>query len=459
MKTVFKEAVYLAYEDDGTGPTIRRGHIAIEKDRIVYAGPARGGFDDFEPINASDKFIIPGLINAHTHSVLLALRGTIEDIDGFMVYRYMVPTSYLLHSDERAAIARLACAEAIRCGTTTLADPLRHVADYAPAMVRSGLRLWLAESCADAVTTEVASTGYRFDTAFGETFLHRTEELIERFHGSENDRVRVIMAAHAPDNCSPWMLDQVTKLARRHGLARTIHLSQIPSEGEQVRALHGCTSTQYLHQQGFLGEDLLAVHWTYCTESDVETLAQTRTWFVHCPASMSAKGPHPLPIKAICDARIPYVLGTDNMTEDMFNAMRMGLILHRGAGVRSVTPMPGEIFQAATTRAAKALQQPQIGRIAAGMKADLAVLNRSAPALNPGISLLSNLVHYGHAGLVTDTMVDGVFLMRDGVLQTLDEKVVSRDAHRATRAMWQRFAQKYPELPMPQIDDVGELAE
>ncbi len=133
------------------------------------------------------------------------------------------------------------------------------------------------------------------------------------------------MAAHGPDNCSPWMLGEVTALARKHGLRRTIHLSQIISEKLQVEKLHGCTSTEYLDRNGFLGDDLIAVHWTFCIESDVQTLAERGTWLAHSPASMSAKGPHPLPMHAILEAGVKIVLGTDNMTEDMFQSMKMAL--------------------------------------------------------------------------------------------------------------------------------------
>ena len=450
IKTLFKDATYIF--DGPAGPEARKGDIAIVDDRIIHVGPEVDGFDDFEPIAASDRLIIPGLINSHTHVILLALRGTVEDIEGNLVYQYMVPASYLLKPHERAAIATLACAEAIRSGTTTLADPLRHVEDYAPAMIASGMRLWLAESCADAVTTEVGKGTYRFDREFGNTFLARTEGLIERFHGSENDRVRVMMAAHAPDNCSPWMLDQVTRLARKHNLPRTVHLSQIISEVEQVRKLHNSTSTEYLQKNQFLGDDLLAVHWTFCTEADVEILAESGTHFVHCPASMSAKGPHQLPIKAILEQDINCVLGTDNMTEDMFNALRMGLIVHRGAYGRSTTPSPAHVFKYATTNAASALRHDGIGRIDVGMKADLALLNLNAPALNPRVSVLSNLVHYGHPGVVTDTMVDGQFLMRNGTLLTIDEPAAVREAQTATRSMWDRFAAEVPGVPLPIAD-------
>lgn len=451
-KFLLKDARYIAHENGE--PVVRAGSIAVQGSKIVAIAETLDGTDfaDFEPIDASTKLVSPGLINTHTHVVLMVLRGTVEDIEGNLVYQYMVPSSYLLEPQERAAIARLSCAEAIRCGTTTLVDPLRHVADYAPAMIDSGLRLWLAESCADAVTTEVGSGTYRFDRDFGETFLKRTRDLIDRFHGSEDDRVRVIIAAHAPDNCSPWMLGQLKDLAARHGLRRTVHLSQIISEKKQVEALHGCTSTEYLARNDFLGDDLLAVHWTFCNESDVQTLAETGTWLVHSPASMSAKGPHPLPMRAILDAGVNITLGTDNMTEDMFQSMKMALVLHRGAYQRSVVPSPQRIFNYATVNAARALGHPGIGQIAVGMKADLALMNINAPVMVPRISAVSNLVHYGHPGIVTDTIVDGRFLMRDGVLTTIDERAAAEEAQAATDVMWERFAAEDRGVPLPNRD-------
>lgn len=437
------------------GAAIRRADLAVDGGRIaaVLDGPRNGtDFAAYEPIDCSGKLIIPGLINSHTHAVLLALRGTVEDIEGNLVYQYMVPVSYLLEPAERAAIARLACAEAIRSGTTTLVDPLRHVADYAPAMVASGMRIWLAESCADAVTTEVGAGTYRFDREFGETFLTRTRDLIERFHGAEDDRVRVMIAAHAPDNCSPWMLGKLRDLASRHGLRRTVHLSQIISEKNQVEALHGCTSTEYLDRNGFLGDDLLAVHWTFCNESDVARLAETGTHFIHSPASMSAKGPHPAPMRAILDAGVKIALGTDNMTEDMFQAMKTALVLHRGAYGRSVTPGPGAVFDYATVNGARALDHPGIGRIAAGMRADLAMIDLGAPAMNPRVSAISNLVHYGHPGMVTDTMVEGRFLMRDRRLTTIDEADAVAEAQEATLSMWRKFGAEDRGVPLPRHD-------
>lgn len=110
------------------------------------------------------------------------------------------------------------------------------------------------------------------------------------------------------------------------------------------------------------------------------------------------------------------------------------------------------MFNYATTNAARALDHPGIGRIAPGMKADLAVFNLMSPAMTPRVSALSNLLHYGHPGLVTDTMVDGRFLMRNARLTTMDETEVLTQGQQATESLWRKFAAEDRGVPLPATD-------
>ena len=111
-------------------------------------------------------------------------------------------------------------------------------------------------------------------------------------------------------------------------------------------------------------------------------------------------------------------------------------------------------LRAAPVRAARALGRDDIGRIAVGAKADLTLFDLGAPALVPRISLVSNLVHYGHPGVVTDVMVGGRFLMREGRLTTIDEAAALAEAQAATDAMWARFAAQETTVPLPLRDAV-----
>ncbi len=124
--------------------TLEHSAVAIRGNRIVGVGPTtelEQQFPRLERFAGRGLAVFPGFINAHTHTILTVLRGTVEDWDGNAVYGYMSPVSYELSPAGRGVMAQLGCLEAIRSGCTTLVDPFRHVPDYAQAMAVTGLRL------------------------------------------------------------------------------------------------------------------------------------------------------------------------------------------------------------------------------------------------------------------------------------------------------------------------------
>ena len=431
--------------------------VAIVADRIVAVGATaavEAAHPTLERMSGRGLAVLPGLINAHTHTVLTSLRGTVEDWSGEIIYRYMSPISYTMSEHERRVMAALGCLEAIRSGTTTLVDPFRHVVTYAGAMADTGLRLWLSESCADIDTRKIRFGDYSVDEAFGQAFLDRAQALIEGFHGARDGRVNCQVAAHAPDNCSPSMLAKLLDLAGGHGLTRTCHLAQSPGEVAAVREHHGLTPAGYLDREGFLGPDLTSAHWTYCTREDVELLAERGVMLAHCPASSSRRGLHKVPIGWVRDAGARIALGTDNMSEDMFQAMAIGSIVHRTGRGRDTengtSPSPQQVLDMVTREAAASVGAgSDIGAIVPGMKADLTILDLRAPAMRPVIRLLSNLVHYGHPGLVHSVIVDGEFVMRDGKVLTVDEEALLEEADAVTRAVWRRMIADNPDIAPP----------
>lgn len=437
--------------------------IAVRGNRITAVGDTAALDADLAHaglprMDCRGLMILPGLINAHTHTVLLALRGTVEDWDGEAVYRYMTPISYAMSAEERGVLAAFGCLEAIRSGTTTLVDPFRHVAGYAGAMAATGMRLVLSESCADIDTRRIRHGEYRVDEAFGQAFLDRATDLIEGWHDSHGGRVRCQVAAHAPDNCSPAMLASLLALAARHGLTRTVHMAQSTGEVAAVRRAHGLTPAAYLDREGFLGPDLVGAHWTHCAPDDIALLAARGVWMAHCPASISRRGLHPALIGTIRDAEVQVVLGTDNMSEDLFQAMSVGAMLHRTGRGRAreggVVPTPQDVLDMVTRNAAGSVGAlADTGSIEPGKLADLTLIDLDTPALRPALRPLSNLVHYGHPGAVHSVMADGAFLMRDRQVLTVDEPALVREVEAVTRRVWARMIAANPDIGRPE----GEL--
>ncbi|MCC7283348.1 MAG: amidohydrolase family protein [Acetobacteraceae bacterium] len=431
--------------------------VAISGERIAAVGDAAGlerEFPRHPRMDGRGLAVLPGLVNAHTHTVLTALRGTVEDFDGDIIYRYMSPVSYTMSDHERGVMAALGCLEAIRSGATTLVEPFRHLPSFAGAMADTGLRLWLSESCADIDTRKIRFGDYSIDEAFGRVFLERTEALVEAWHGARDGRVKCQIAAHAPDNCSPAMLHRLSEMARRHGLTRTCHLAQSPGELAAVKAAHGLTPAAYLDREGFLGPDLTCAHWTFCTPDDIALLAARGVNMAHTPANSSRKGPHGVLAGLIQDAGINIALGTDNMTEDMFQAMKIGMILHRGGLGRArpggVDPQPQAVLDMATRNGARTLgAEAEIGSIEPGKKADLTMIDLDQPAMRPLLRPVSNIVHYGHPGIVHSVMVDGSFVMRERKVLTIDEPALLAEAQAVTERVWRRMLADNPDLTPP----------
>lgn len=438
---------------EGGDGVIEDAAVAVENGLISEVGPSaevETRYPHLEKIDGRGKAVVPGFINSHTHTVLLVLRGTVEDMSGDAIFGYMTPISFAMTDDERRALARLGCLEAIRSGSTTLVEPFRFIPGYADGMIETGLRLYFGESATDALTLKIRQGVYEFDKGFGQEFLDRNIEMIDRFHDTHDGRVQCQISAHAPDICSPWMLRELNDLARKHDLKRTVHLSQSPKEVAQVKDAHGMTSAEYLDANDWLGPDVVGAHWTFCTHDDVQLLAERGVHMAHCPANSSRRGPHKALSRDIIDAGVNIVLGTDNMTEDMFQAMRIGTIVHRGAGGGGVDPGPLHALQAATINGAKALGRTHdLGTLAPGKRADITVLDLNNPSMAPVINLVSSIVHYGHPGVVSAVAVEGRFLMKDGKIICMNEAEVVAEAQEATRAAWHRLGEISPDIELP----------
>jgi 5-methylthioadenosine/S-adenosylhomocysteine deaminase len=396
------------------------------------------------------KAVLPGFINSHTHTVLTVLRGTVEDMSADAVYGYMAPVSFAITPAEREAMTTLGCLEAIRSGSTTLVENFRFVGTYAAAMAATGLRLYFSENCTDALLLKIRHGEYTYDRAWGEDFLGRMRGLIDDWHGRDGGRIQCQVAAHATDNCSPWMLGELRDLAVKHGLRRTVHLAQSMGEVRQVQSARNRTPAAYLKDEGWAAEDVVGAHWTFCTESDIDLLAEHGVHLAHCPANSSRRGPHKARLDRIRDRGVNIAFGTDNMTEDMFQAMKIGIIVHRGSYGGGIKPAPQAMLDAVTRDGARALGRlHELGTIEAGKIADLTIIDLDQPAMRPVISLISNLVHYGHPGIVDSVMVGGEFLMREGRVLAFDERAVMREAQAATEAVWRRMLKDNPDISPP----------
>ncbi len=426
--------------------------IAISEDRIAAVGPSgevQRAYPDAEVVDGRGKAVFPGLINCHTHLLATGDRGILEDFGFPTRLTFPVSARSLLSREERRTLALLGALESIRSGVTCLLEISSNVAEYAPDLTATGLRLALAENINDVDEAQARQGDYRFDSARADAGLQRCADLVEAWHGQEQGRVRCFLAPHAPETCSPDLLRRSREMAERYGVGYTIHLSQSHQEIEAVMRVRGVSPTHYLFANDFLGPDLVVAHCRYVSPAEIALLGQCGVK-VSNNAAIAARRGAAAPARELQAAGCAIGMGSDNMAEDMVEVMRAGLFLERVRRNDEVYPQPEDVMEWATAGGARALGMADIaGSLEVGKKADLFVVDLLRPHLVPTLRVVSAFVHNGQPSDIEAVMVDGEWVMRDGKVLTIDEADIVRRAEAVGHAVWRRLLERYPNVPFP----------
>src|SRR5262245_52313503 len=435
------------------GRTIHHdGAVAVDADRIVAVGPTaevEHRFPRAEMVDGRGKAVFPGFVNCHTHLWFTVARGIQEDFGFPSTLRFPTTAQAMLSVEENRVFALLGALEALRSGTTALLEIGYRVPDYAEAVAATGLRVVLGQSTSDLEPAGIPEGRFVFSPALGEKSLQSVADVIARWHGAEGGRVTCVVAAHAPEACSPENLRQARALAERHGVGTTIHMSQSKWEVESVMRVRGVRPVEYVFEHGFLGPRLVAAHCRFMAPSEVALLGQSGAAVSH-NAAMAARRAAAPPIQALAAAGCTIAMGTDNMAEDMVEAMRTGLFMERVRLEDAQRPQPEDVLEWATRNGARALGLgADVGTLEVGGKADLVVIDARRPHLVPTLRIVSAFVHNGQASDVESVMVDGRWLLRDGRALTIDEADVVARAEQIAHRVWRDLVARYPDVPFP----------
>jgi 5-methylthioadenosine/S-adenosylhomocysteine deaminase len=436
--------------------------IAIENDLIAAIGPSdeiMARFPNAEAVDGRDKLVLPGFANCHTHFVRILARGIFEDHNARnqppFTRKGRVPFP-ALSGEQRAVMARLGALEALRSGTTAVMDISNNIQDYADAIVATGLRLVLAEQVSDRRGgVRVGEPGvFEADPELADKGLQRIYDLFARWHGARNGRVKVAVAAHAPDMVSPALLQALRDLREKLDTIATIHLNQYWGEVEVIRNTYKMLPTEYLARYGFLHDRLVAAHCRCMTREEEKILGASRASVSFNPvvAARSGNSPRITDLEAL-GCRI--ALGTDEFTEDMTQVLRSAVLMERLRLNESERPLPEEAMRWGTINGYGALNLNGCGSLQVGNKADLIVVGTRHAHLVPALRPVAVFVYQGQARDVESVMVDGRWLMRDGKVLAIDEEEVVREAVRVSREIWPRYFEEHPDLEMPKGFDTG----
>ena len=249
--------------------------------------------------------------------------------------------------------------------------------------------------------------------------------------------------------CSPELLRETHALQDRLDTISTIHLNQIWGEVAAVQAHHNMLPSEFLESIGFLSERMVAAHCRCMAPVEEKILGRHRVNVAFNSAIAARRGLSP----RVCEmeeAGCNIGMGTDNMSEDMVEVMRTGLFLERMRRADERSPTPEEALRWATRNGYKAMGFAEGGWLATGNLADLIMLRVDRAHLAPFLRPVSVFVHQGQARDVDDVMVDGRWIMRGGVVLTMDEAAIIREAEEVAGRAWSRMFAENPGIEVPE---------
>lgn len=447
-RTVVSGTWVLAREGDRS--VLRRdAHVVVEGRRIAAVTTGAPPAGDVR-IGGARTLVLPGFVNLHSHCVNGPLfRGVVDDAgasDGASggIYSVLMPVGDLaareLSREAYGDLVALGMLEALKGGSTTLLDMWRPEQDvFFDVARRLGVRAYAAPYLFSTRTLSLGPDGrplYRASDEAGDGGLERVLEMHRRFDGDADGRIRVVLGPHGTDSCGPDLLRAVRAAADRLGCRVTIHLAQSDLEEREIRARYGKSPVEYLRDVGLLGPDLVAAHCVYASDADLDILRDTGTHVASC-ARVYARGGTMAAYHRFAARGIGTGLGTDSPSMDLLGEMRAAGFVSKLSQRASDVATAQALLEAATVAGARALGRADLGRIAAGARADLLVVDLGRPGLVSADDPLRTLVWYATPSDISTVIVDGEVLVKDGRLVRADETDIAERGRRAAERVWE----------------------
>ena len=416
---------------EGDTLAVRRCDIGIDGTRILFAGDCPNDFTPDKTINGTGKFVIPGLVNAHTHAAMALLRNRADDLP-FMawLFDHIIPMEDRLSEGDIYWGTMLAACEMLRSGTTCFNDMYFTGEEIIQACRDSGIRAQLSLGITNAYC----------DKAAADAKLDTSVEQIRQYRGTE--RLTFALAPHAPYTCTPEYIAQIAGQAKKLGVGIHTHLGESRDEIAQIKEKYNQSPFEYMEEAGLFELPVLAAHCVYMTEADMQIAAKYNMSVATNPVSNLKLSNGIAPVKQMLDAGINVALGTDgaasNNSQNMIRELGYLCLLHKGMNEDAQCIPAAQGLQIATLGGAKALGlESEIGSIEAGKQADLAILNIEHSHWYPHSNLLATLCYGAQGSEVETVIVGGEILLENGALTKIDEERVRFEAQRISERLCQ----------------------
>jgi cytosine/adenosine deaminase-related metal-dependent hydrolase len=451
---------------DAARRVIDPGDVVIEDGRIVAVGPSGEirpdnidpGSETTEIIDARERILLPGLVNAHIHSYAGLLKGTVDRtcLDVFMLY--VTAASAERRPRDAYLSAMIGCIEMLKTGTTGVLDHCPNRPLHKPelldaefqAYADSGMRAAVAPMFGDLPYLDTVPVepgempddlaeglrGKRLDRA---AYFAAMRHVLGEWQGHEG-RLGVLLGVDGVQRCSDDLLRETAAFAAEHGIGLHSHMLETKTQMAMAAARHKDGFTGYLAELGLLGEKSSLAHFVWASDRDIEIVREAGATVVHAPASNLFTGAGIAPVQKLRRAGIPVAVSSDGVNTGnmlMLEKTRLAAMLARATEPDYKNWFDaGDALEMATANGARALGYGgALGRIEPGQIADLALYDTRSLQLQPRIDPMRQLCFYESGYAVDTVLVGGEVMVRDGRLTQVDEDTLLGEANEAAQRL------------------------
>lgn len=430
---IVKASHFYTMEGDGVGYR-QGGAMLVDGGRVagfVNSSEADNNFLAEETLVLDDHALLPGFIDAHMHTALCIARGLAQDTNNWMMHG-LQPFDNVITNEARDAGSKLAIIEAVRAGTTTFGDYELDMEEVCRFINKIGARGHIAQLIREA-KRRVYEPGelYEFDTEMGETSFARNIALFDKWDGAGEGRIRILFGPQGADFLSNELLQKIQKAAKEKKTKIHMHVQQGDRETYQMVKRYGKRPIEWLSDNGYLDDALIAVHLTDANEKEAAVVAGSGAGMILCPGSIGIIDGIVPPSIAFQNAGGSCALGSDqapgNNCHNMINEMKNVALFNK---IKYANPevMPAwRALRMATIEGARAIGLGgSVGSLEIGKRADFIAIDLKKTSMMPVYSspmrnIIPNLVYSARGDEVALSAVDGRVIYRDGKILAIDE--------------------------------------
>lgn len=431
MKTLLHGA-YVLLNDGVKAECIKDAYIAVEDDKITYAGKEKP-LDKFDTVKEmTDCILMPGLYNTHTHSPMVLLRGVGSDLPlDKWLFGEICPIEDKLTPEDISAASYLACMEMISSGTVSFSDMYFEPHTTAQAVINCGMKANICRPVQCFDPTETPQTSYRIKEAV---------ELYDNYHNKADGRVLVDFCVHAEYTCNELITGALAAICNERKGNLHIHLSETAKEQHECIEKYGKTPAKWFEDLGAFDSGAFAAHCVVLTDEDIEILKKHNVSVAHNPTSNMKLASGFADIQKYIDRGLNVTIGTDgaasNNNLDMFEEMHLASVIHNGYHNDATIVNAQTVLNMATFNGAKLQGRENSGCIKAGNKADIIAVSLNKPHMIPCLDPTALLVYSAQGSDVVLTMCDGRVLYENGEYKTIDAEKVLFDLNKAVERLY-----------------------